>query len=161
MCASVSVAAAHFDSLNVPWNYSRSSRIYDGSDFSTLVVFSATHTHISHSLFCVYENGIKLQHQFLFYYLLYWHFLPCDAIKFSQHNIFLYFFFSEFIESSVLKCSIGKWIMHILTIIFPSLSQYIEICFFYEWERRWTLLSIEYDNNSCLLGDKESKMNVY
>jgi len=30
---------------------------------------------------CLYEKGIKLHHQFLFYYLLYWYFLPCDAIK--------------------------------------------------------------------------------
>jgi hypothetical protein len=61
----------------------------------------------------VYENGIKLQHQFLFYYLLYWHFLACDAIKFSQHNILILMpFFAAVALPLPPQCSIGKWIMH-------------------------------------------------
>lgn len=100
---------------------------------------------------CVYENGIKLQHQFLFYYLLYWHFLACDAIKFLEHNILiLESFFAAAAASSSFKtidCSIGKWIMHILTIF-----RYVFL-----WEVNFALHTRldSYDNNSCLLDDKE------
>jgi hypothetical protein len=81
------------------------------------------------SLFCVYENGIKLQHQFFFYYLLYWHFLACDTIKFFEHNILILMpFLSAVTASSFLSLdffeftfnrsmlAIRKWIMHTHTL---------------------------------------------